>query len=111
MTPAQFRKMALSMPGAVEGAHHGHPDFRCGGRIFASLQPDGERGMVKVPPADMVRLVKTHGGTFEPATGAWGRAGCTMVRLADVTSVVLKDAMTLAWQTVAAGPPPRRSRR
>jgi len=36
MTPAQFRKMALRFPGVVESAHMNHPDFRVGGKIFAS---------------------------------------------------------------------------
>jgi hypothetical protein len=110
MTPAQFRKLALSMPEACEGEHHGHPDFRVGGRIFASLQPDGERGMVKLPPADQARLVQARGGVWEPATGAWGRAGCTMVRLADVAAAAVKDAMTLAWQAASVAPPRRRRR-
>ena len=31
MTPAGFRKIALSLKGATEGAHRGHADFRAGG--------------------------------------------------------------------------------
>jgi hypothetical protein len=107
MTPAAFRKLALSMPDAVEGSHQGHPDFRAAGRVFATLQPDGRRGMVKGPPADQARLVKSHAGVFEPATGAWGRAGCTMVLLADADAKVLKDAMTLAWQAAISARPRR----
>ena len=37
MTSAQFREIALSFPEAVEAAHMGHPDFRVGGKIFATL--------------------------------------------------------------------------
>ena len=37
MTPEAFRKMALSLPEAVESSHMGHPDFRVGGKIFATL--------------------------------------------------------------------------
>jgi hypothetical protein len=33
----EFRRLALSLPAAVEGAHMGHADFRVGGRIFATL--------------------------------------------------------------------------
>src|SRR5438132_8889105 len=45
MTAAQFREIALSFPEAVEAAHMGHPDFRVGGRIFATLgyQNEGAR--------------------------------------------------------------------
>ena len=32
-----FRRIALSLEGAVEGSHMGQPDFRVGGRIFATL--------------------------------------------------------------------------
>jgi hypothetical protein len=34
MTPAGFRRIALGMEGAVEGAHMAHPDFRVNKRIF-----------------------------------------------------------------------------
>lgn len=98
MTPAQFRALALSMPEAVEGAHHGHPDFRVHGRVFASLHADGERGMVKVPPDEQRRLLSSHGGIFAAAAGAWGRAGCTMVTLRAATRVALDGPMAAAWQ-------------
>ena len=32
MTPNQFRRLALALPDATEGAHGGHPDFRVGGK-------------------------------------------------------------------------------
>ena len=49
MTPAAFRKLALSLEGATEGAHGGHPDFRSHGKVFATLgYPDEEWGMVKL---------------------------------------------------------------
>ena len=31
MTPNAFRRIALALDGAIESAHHGHPDFRVGG--------------------------------------------------------------------------------
>jgi hypothetical protein len=34
----EFRRIALSFPGAGEKAHMGHPDFRVGGKIYATLQ-------------------------------------------------------------------------
>jgi GNAT superfamily N-acetyltransferase len=37
MTAAEFRRIALSMPQASESAHMDHPDFRVGGKIFATL--------------------------------------------------------------------------
>ena len=37
MTASDFRRIALSLEGAEEGSHMGSPDFRVGGRIFATL--------------------------------------------------------------------------
>ena len=32
-----FRRIALTLEGAEESSHMGNPDFRVGGRIFATL--------------------------------------------------------------------------
>jgi hypothetical protein len=105
MTPDEFRRLALALPGAVEGEHMHHPDFRANGRIFATLLPDGERGMVKVSPLRQRELLCDHERAFAAGSGAWGRQGCTLVRLADVSAAVLRDALTDAWQVVMAQPP------
>jgi hypothetical protein len=36
MTADKFRKLALALPEAIEAEHMGHPDFRVGGKIFAT---------------------------------------------------------------------------
>jgi hypothetical protein len=36
VTVNDFRRIALSFEGAEESSHMGQPDFRVGGRIFAS---------------------------------------------------------------------------
>ena len=37
MHAEDFRRIALSLEGVEESSHMGHPDFRVGGRIFATL--------------------------------------------------------------------------
>ncbi len=37
MTASDFRKMALSFPEVVGSSHMDHPDFRVGGKVFATL--------------------------------------------------------------------------
>lgn len=99
MTPADFRKMALSLPEASESEHMAHPDFRVGGKIFASLEyPDQDHGMVVLPPEEQTRLVKSHPKVFAPAKGAWGKQGSTTVRLEAVDRTTLKRAMEIAWR-------------
>jgi hypothetical protein len=51
MTVEQARSIALEQPGASEGAHHGHPDFRVGKTLFATLWPDERRSVLKLPLA------------------------------------------------------------
>src|SRR4029453_6748170 len=106
MTQDRFRRIALGLPEAVEGAHMGHPDFRTNGRIFATLSPDGYKGMVKLTPPQQKAFMAANAGVFTPASGAWGRQGCTMVALDRLDEEVLGEAMTLAWQTL-----PRRAPR
>jgi hypothetical protein len=80
----------------------GHPDFRANGRIFATIHPDHEFGMVKLTPEQQHRFVRESPASFAPESGAWGRQGCTRVRLDSVDDETLGEAMTLAWQNTAA---------
>ena len=99
MTAAEFRRMALSFPEAEESAHMSHPDFRVGGKIFATLgYPDEDHGMVILPPEDQARLVKSDPKIFAPAKGAWGKSGSTSVRLEAIDKATLKRALEIAWR-------------
>jgi YjbR len=102
MRPDDFRRIALGMVNAIEGAHMGHPDFRANGRIFATIHPDHKWGMVKLTPDQQHKFVRDDPAAFAPENGAWGRAGCTKVRLDSVDEDMLEGAMTLAWQNSAA---------
>ena len=102
LSPEDFRRIALGMEGAIESAHMGHPDFRVNGRIFATLHADHQWGMVKLTPGQQQKFVRENSATFVPENGAWGRQGCTRVRLDSVEEDTLGEAMTLAWQNAAA---------
>ena len=102
MTPTQFRTIALSFAGASESAHMNHPDFRVGGKIFATLgYPDAEHGMVVLPPEEQARLIKSYPKVFAPAKGAWGKRGSTTVWLELVDKTTLQRALELAWRNKA----------
>jgi hypothetical protein len=89
------------MKDSVESAHMGHPDFRVHGRIFATLHADRAWGMVKLTPDQQHAFVLDHPAAFKPENGAWGRQGCTAVRLDAVDEDCLGEALTLAWRGVA----------
>ena len=83
MSESRFRRLALALAEAIEGAHQGHADFRVGKRIFATLgYPDDAWGMVKLTPEQQSMLVEAEPEIFRPVPGGWGRHGATNVRLA-----------------------------
>src|SRR5215813_8788158 len=97
MTPAGFRKIALSLHGAIEGAHGGHADFRAGGKVFATLgYPGNDWGMVKLTPEQQQMLVAAEPEMFTPVKGTWGLRGATSVRLGEIDARTLRSAMTMA---------------
>ena len=101
-TIATFRRIALGQPEATEGAHMGHADFRVRNKVFASLGvPDAAWGMVKLAPEQQEILIAAEPGTFKPAAGAWGRRGCTHVRLAGADQATLRSVLTMAWRNTA----------
>jgi hypothetical protein len=111
MTVDKFRQMALALPEVEERAHHGHPDFRVRGKIFATLgYPDKGHGALMLTPEQQKARIHTAVRAFSPAAGAWGVAGATIVRLKDADAETVGEAMTLAWQDAAsksAGKRPR----
>jgi hypothetical protein len=98
-TPDDFRRIALSFPGAEEGAHMGHADFRVRGKVFASLgSPTTEWGMASLLPEQQEDFMHLAPEAFAPAAGAWGRGGSTLVRLAVVPDDLLASALAAAWR-------------
>ena len=105
MTPKDFRRLALSLPNAVEASHFGHPDFRVGGKIFATLgYPDESWAMIKLTPKQQAKLVVTDPQAFTPVAGGWGRGGSTNVLLSAADQLPVKSALATAWENVASKP-------
>lgn len=102
VTSQTFRQIALSLAGTEERAHQDHPDFRVKGKIFATLgYPDAKWGMVKLTPEEQQAYVKIEPEAFQPAAGAWGAKGSTLVNLAKARKATLRDALQAAWLLVS----------
>ena len=99
MNIQDFRRIALSLAGAEENSHMGAPDFRVGGRIFATLASakDGY-GNLMLTPEQQAAFVADLPEVFLPIKGGWGRSGATHVRLAAATEDVLAGALRTAWK-------------
>lgn len=99
MDAHDFRRIALSLPGAEESSHMGQPDFRVGGRIFATLAAQHlGYGNLMLTPEQQADFVAEMPNVFIPVAGGWGRNGATHVRLSTITEDVLLGALRTAYK-------------
>jgi hypothetical protein len=99
MTAEDFRRLALSLPGAEEGSHMGSADFRVGGRIFATLASQEQGyGNLMLTPEVQAECVTEQPDIFLPIAGGWGRSGSTHIRLAEATEDLMAGALRTAWK-------------
>ena len=99
MNAADFRRIALSLEGAEESSHMGSPDFRVGGRIFATLASQKQGyGNLMLTPEQQAAFVAEAPDIFLPVPGGWGRNGATHVVLAKVSEDLLLGALRTAWK-------------
>lgn len=77
----------------------GSPDFRVGGRIFATLahQKQGY-GNLMLTPEVQAEFVAGAPDVFLPVAGGWGRNGATHVVLAKANADLLAGALRAAWK-------------
>jgi hypothetical protein len=101
MTADDFRRLALALPEATEAAHMAHPDFRVHNKIFATLWPKEERGVVMLTPDQQKVLTELKPPVFTPVPGGWGRRGSTNVNLEAADEISLASALLMAWRNKA----------
>ena len=77
----------------------GAPDFRVGGRIFATLasQAQGD-GNLMLTPEIQALFVADAPEVFVPIAGGWGRMGMTHIRLARADEETVAGALRTAWK-------------
>jgi hypothetical protein len=102
MTAEKYRRLALALPEAAEGSHMSNVDFRVRGKIFATLYPPRlNRGALRLMIEQQKSLMAAEPVCFEPAVGAWGRKGWTLVHLQRANSATVRRALEMAWYNVA----------
>ncbi len=99
ISPKQMRALALAMPDAVELPHFDRASFRVGGKIFATLAPDGT-AMLKLDLDTHEALLQAEPDTFF-SFGGWSRNGATGVRLASVRPSLFRELLDQAFRNTA----------
>jgi hypothetical protein len=99
MNANDFRRIALSLEGVEEGSHFDQPDFRVGGRIFATLAAEKQGyGNLMLTPEQQAAFVEELPDVFLPVRGGWGKNGATHMRLTAATEDVMEGALRTAWK-------------
>lgn len=102
MTPDDFRRLALSMPEAVEVYRRGQSEFRVERKTFASLGgPADAVALVNLAPEQQAMFMHAAPRTFSSVPGGWGRLGSTKVLLASANEVMVESAVAAAWRNAA----------
>ena len=107
---ALFRRLALQLPNAVEGAHMDHPDFRLNNQIFATLSAQEKGcGVLKLTSEQQAAFIADQPHIFSPVQGGWGRMGMTFIHLNQADESIMAGALQTAYQNLHAKQTQKRS--
>jgi len=112
-----FRAIACSLPGAVESAHMGHPDFRVHGHIFATLpgatlsSEARKFGVLKLTLEQQASFTAERPYVFHPVQGGWGRMGMTYLELDRADEATMRGALITAHRNVELKHEPTKAKR
>ncbi|MBV9415814.1 MAG: MmcQ/YjbR family DNA-binding protein [Solirubrobacterales bacterium] len=96
MSTDAARRIALSLPEAVEQDHHGRSSFRVAGRIFATLW-DPEHMNVMLDEPGIHTAVQAHPDVCSEVM--WGkRLAAVRVDLQVAESALLENLLADAWE-------------
>ena len=93
-------RLALAMPGAVEGPCYGTPGYRVRGKLFARVHDDGATMVVGIDREMRAGLLEANPAAFY-VTDHYRPYDWMLVRLSAVTKEELEDMLRLAWSRKA----------
>ena len=96
VSPEAARRLALRLPGTVEGPCYGTPGYRVRGKLFARLREDEETFVVSVDRDTREALLEANPKAFF-LTDHYRPYDWMLVRLAAVSADELEDMLRLAW--------------
>ena len=96
-----FRRLALQLPGAIEGSHMNHPDFRLNNQIFATLSAQEKGcGVLKLTTEQQSAFIADQPHIFSPVQGGWGRMGMTFLHLDQADESIMAGALKTAYRNL-----------
>lgn len=101
MTGAEFRALALSLPGTTEAPHFDRAAFKVR-RIYASLAADEGSANLNLSPEEQAHYAALLPHAIRPVANAWGARGWTEVALDRLDTAALEGPLRAAWTRGAA---------
>ena len=95
------RQLALSFDEAVELPHFDLTSFRVKKKIFATLDVKNKRVCIKLSLVDQSVFCSYDRSIIYPVPNKWGLSGATYIELKKVSKQMFKDALAVAYCTVA----------
>jgi hypothetical protein len=102
MTPDAFQKLLLDLPKLSASLHFDVPDFRVGGRIFATAGRIDGQAVLRLTRDQQQMLCEAEPDMFAPVTNAWGSKGWTRLILKKANIKTAKSALWMAWRNTAS---------
>ncbi len=97
VTADQVRELAARLPDTVEGAHHGHPDFRVKKKIFATLSEAEDRAALRLTHLE-ARALAASRPTAVRLVSDREPIGWVSIELAAFAEDELADLLEEAWK-------------
>src|SRR6202521_1093053 len=98
MTTDDFRRIALSLPGAEELNGLGYPNFCAGRKSFATIEDS--MAVIRLTRDQQATFVATAPEVFAPVSSGWGRLGRTVIRLERADEAMVQNAVATAWGNI-----------
>ena len=95
-TAARVRQLVAALPDSAEGAHHGHPDFRVRGKIFATLSEREDRAALRLTHIEARALAERAPDVYRLVADR-EPIGWVSVLLASADERELADLLEEAW--------------
>lgn len=100
LTQADFRRLALALPEALESPHFENTSFRVKGKIFGTMGEGTGRGVVKLTAEHQEMLIAAEPKVFE-SVPSWGKYGWTYVHLKFADEEMVRGVLLASWRNVA----------
>jgi hypothetical protein len=95
------KALALAFDEAVELPHFHLTSFRVKKKIFATLDTENRRFCIRLSPVDQSVFCSFDRSIVYPVPNKWGLNGATFIELQKVSKKMFKDALTVAYCTIA----------